>query len=127
MNPIALGPFEDGLAPGVFEGWADTSLKKSVENLELRCPRSLRAAAAATGVLGRKVKRGGAGFVSDRRIGARIQKTFNGRGTSGADRAMERRCPVLVLGIDRGSRFEQNANHRNLSSGVPGWAVQVAI
>ena len=40
---------------------------------------------------------------------------------------MERCRSVLVLGVDPGSRFEQKANHRNLSSGVPFGAVAVAI
>src|SRR5213594_1927829 len=112
VNPIALGPFQDGLALRVRERRADAPLKKRLENFTLCCPRLLRTRAAAARVLHRQVKRCGTGFVSDRRIGTCVQKTLHGGSTSGAHRAVKGCSPILVLCINIGSRFEQKANHR---------------
>jgi hypothetical protein len=126
-NPIALGPVHDGLAFRILEGRTDATLKKRLKNLALRCPCLLRAGSAAARVLHRQMKGSGTGFVSDGRITAGRQKTFNGGGTSRPYGAVQGCRPVLVLCINIGSSFEQKTNHRNLSLSVPKRAFQVTI
>src|SRR5438132_734575 len=119
VNPIAFDPFQDGLALCIPEGRADATLKKRLENFTLRRARPLRTRTAAARVLHRQMKWCRAGFVSDGRIGACIQKTPHRISTSGAYRAVQRCSSVFVLDINIGSGFEQKANHSDLSSGIP--------
>src|SRR4051812_40253528 len=104
LNPIAPGPLSHGPAPCVREARADASIEERLENSTLRDPRVFSTRSAAARILHRQMKRGGAGFVSDRRIGAGRQQALHGGGTSRPYRAMERSGPVRILCIDPGSR-----------------------
>lgn len=59
-----------------------------------------RFAAAAAGVLHGEVKRRGAGFVLQRRIGACLEKAFHSGGAPCADGAVQRKGAVFVLSVD---------------------------
>src|SRR5437773_9108880 len=97
VNPIALSPFQDGLALCVFEGRADTPLKKCLENFTLCCPRPLRTAAAAARVLHHQVKWRGSGFVLHRRVAAGSEKKFHRVSAACSDGAVQRSRAVPVL------------------------------
>src|SRR5262245_33709503 len=83
------GPFQNRLAPPVLEIRADSSSKKRVNDLTLRCPCLFRTTATATGILDRKMERCASRFVSDRSIAAGIEKTFYSGSTSGTHGSMQ--------------------------------------
>ena len=88
VNPIALGPIQDGLAFCVGEGRANISVEKRLENFTLGRPRLFRTRAAATRVLGGQMKCRGAGLVSDCRVGTCIEQTVYRGSAPGAHRAV---------------------------------------
>jgi hypothetical protein len=124
---IALGAVEDGFAFAIFERGLQPQRKKFADNLPLGGFCGFRASSTATGVLHRKMKRGGAGFVPQRGITASSKETFHRGGAAGADGSVQGRRAIFVLRKNVGSGVEQAFDCLHLPLCIPIGAVDVAI
>lgn len=80
----------------------------------------VRAAAAAARVLHRQMKRRRAWLVTQHQIGARLEQTSHGSRTARANGAVQGRCAVGVLRVDRRPRCQQDLDRLDLPLGIPG-------
>ena len=127
LYPTAPGAIQDRFAFAVFERRVEAKRKKLADDLSLGGSRDFRATSTAAGVLHGQVKRGGAGFIFQRRITASFEQAFHRGGAARADCAVQRRGAIFILGVKVGSCVEQALNRAHLPLRIPSGTVYVTI
>jgi len=118
-NPTAPGTIRNALSPAVLKIRTRAKGKERIDDLALRIDRRWRAGSASSGILHGQVKRGGPGFVLDRRVASGSEKKVDGGGAPCSDGAVERSRAIHVLQMDVRSLVKEATDRLYLSFRIP--------